>query len=46
MGTPRAYATATVLSGGAVLVAGGEQALPAGLNAFTPNLSSAELYAG
>ena len=46
MAVPRAYATATVLSSGSVLIAGGEQALPEGLNGFEVNLSSAELYAG
>jgi Galactose oxidase, central domain/Kelch motif len=46
MAAARAYATATVLSGGAVLIAGGEQSLPEGLNGFEANLSSAELYTG
>jgi hypothetical protein len=46
MAAPRAYATATALSSGSVLIAGGEQAIHAGLNGFEQNLSSAELYTG
>jgi hypothetical protein len=44
MAAPRAFATATALSSGSILIAGGEQAIPAGLNGFEVNLSSAELY--
>lgn len=46
MAAPRAYATATPLGNGSILIAGGEQALPGGLNNFEANLSSAELYTG
>ena len=44
LSVPRAFAAATVLANGRVLVVGGMQALPIGINGFEQNLSSAELY--